>query len=149
IRRAHRLGDVGVAGGLIAIGFLLKQPAAIAIIPLALYVLMSSSRDTNRYSLQDSFNQVLSLSAGFGFVVSTAAAWLLARGLLGEAFYWTITNHAIPRIYWITGVGNTVAFTAFCLPITAGAWISCRDSRLWRDKRSERAALVCWTVVSL
>src|SRR6266550_942996 len=63
IRRAHRLGDVGVAGGLIAIGFLLKQPAAIAIIPLALYVLMSSYRDTNRYSLQDSFNQVLSLSA--------------------------------------------------------------------------------------
>jgi 4-amino-4-deoxy-L-arabinose transferase-like glycosyltransferase len=145
---ARRLFRLFVAGGLLAIGFLLKQPAAIALAPLAFYEMAPWFRREKPSTLRDSLGQLFALALGFSMVLIAAIAWLLSRGLLGEAFYWTIADHAVPRFYWVKGIENTLAFTAFCLPITAGAWLSVR-SGLWNEKRSERNALIALVVASL
>jgi hypothetical protein len=146
--RSRRVLDLFLAGGLLAVGFLLKQPAAIALMPLVLYVTAPSSRREQRYTLRDSIGQLFSLALGFSSVLIAAVIWLLSRGLLGEAFYWTITDHAVPRFYWDKGLENTLAFTAFCLPITAGAWFSVRG-KLWNETRSEQHALIALVIASL
>ena len=146
---SRRSFNLFVSGGLLAVGFLLKQPAAIAFVPLALYVVSSPPRGLGWPTLTDSFGRLFSLSMGFTVALVSAAIWLFSRGLLGDAFYWTITNHAVPQIYWDKGIENTLAFTAFCLPITAGAYLSSRDSELWRERRSERTALIALVVASL
>jgi len=143
---SRQLVNLFVAGALLATGFLLKQPAAIAVVPLAVYAM---HRGDGRFTLGDSLRPLGSLSLGFSVVLIAAAIWLLSRGLLGDAFYWTITNHAVPKFYWVKGLENTLAFTAFCLPLTGGAWLGFRDARLWRALRSERNALVALVVVSL
>src|SRR5262249_24395055 len=127
----------------------LKQPAAIALVPLGLYVISSSRSPTNRFASRDWFGPLASLFIGFSTVLLAIAVWLFTRGLLGDAFYWTITNHAIPQVYWIKGVENTLAFTAFCLPMTASAWVSALDPALWNTRRAERHALVALVVASL
>jgi 4-amino-4-deoxy-L-arabinose transferase-like glycosyltransferase len=146
---SRRLFNLFVAGALLAVAFLLKQPAAIALVPLALYVVSSSPSSTTRFAWRDWFGPLASLSIGFSTVLVAVVVWLFSRGLLGDAFYWTITNHAIPQVYWFKGVENTLAFTAFCLPVTASAWLSARDSELWSKKRAERNALIALVVASL
>jgi 4-amino-4-deoxy-L-arabinose transferase-like glycosyltransferase len=145
---ARRIFQLFLAGGLVAVGFLLKQPAAIALVPLALFVVESSYRRNKRYALSNSSPELFALVLGCATVLVATIGWLLSRGLLGEAFYWTITDHAIPQFYWNKGLENTLAFTTFCLPITAGAWLSVRSGR-WNGKRSERHALIGLVVVSL
>jgi 4-amino-4-deoxy-L-arabinose transferase-like glycosyltransferase len=147
--RSRRVFSLFVAGGLLAVGFLLKQPAPIALVPLAFFVMAPSYRLARRYTLNDSLGQLLSLSLGFSVVVIAAALWLFSRGLLGDAFYWTITNHAVPQIYWDKGLENTLAFAVFCLPMTAGAWLSSRATELWKEKRAERNALIALVFASL
>jgi hypothetical protein len=46
----------------------------------------------------------------------------------------TITNHAVAGLLG-QGSKNTLAFAAFCLPITAGAW-PVTGLELWKEKRS-------------
>jgi 4-amino-4-deoxy-L-arabinose transferase-like glycosyltransferase len=144
----RRIFQLFLAGGLVAVGFLLKQPAVIALVPLALVVVESSYRRDKRYTLWDSSRELVALVLGCATVLLTTIGWLLSKGLLGEAFYWTITDHAVPQFYWDKGFENTLAFTTFCLPITAGAWLSAR-SGLWTGKRSERNALIGLVIVSL
>src|SRR5262249_25062565 len=135
-----------VAGALLAGGFLLKQPAAIAFIPLAVYALHC---DGARSRLSESMRQLASLCVGFSVILIAVAIWLVSRGLLGDAFYSTITNHAVPKFYWVKGLENTLAFTAFCLPLTGGAWLGFSAAGLWTETRSERNALVALVVMSL
>jgi len=145
---AQRVFQLFLAGGLVAIGFLLKQPAAIALVPLALFVVESAYRRDKRGTLSDSSRELFALALGSATVLLAAIGWLLSRGLLGDAFYWTITDHAVPKFYWVKGLENTLAFITFCLPITAGAWLSI-CSGLWNRKRSERDALIALVIVSL
>ena len=146
---SRRIFNLFIAGALLAIAFLLKQPAAIALVPLAAYIVSSSRLSSTRFEWRDWFGPVASLFIGFSTVLVAIAVWLFSRGLLGDAFYWTITNHAIPQVYWIKGIENTLAFSAFCLPMTAGAWFSAIDSELWKTRRAERRALVALVVASL
>jgi 4-amino-4-deoxy-L-arabinose transferase-like glycosyltransferase len=147
--RSARFMNLCLAGALVAVGFLLKQPASIALVPLAILILLPSYRRGGHFTFEHSIGQLLSLGFGFAMVLSAAALWLWSRGLFGEAFYWTITNHAVPEFFWIKGLENTVAFTAFCLPLTAGAWVSWRDRGLWAGRRPERLTLVLLVIVSL
>jgi len=144
-RPSRHLVNLFAAGALVATGFLLKQPAAIAFIPLAVY---TTHRGDGTFMLSDSMGRLVSLCLGFSVILIAAAIWLLTRGLLGDAFYWTITNHAVPKFYWIKGLENTLAFTAFCLPLTGGAWLGFRDAGLWSETRSERNTLAALIVVS-
>jgi 4-amino-4-deoxy-L-arabinose transferase-like glycosyltransferase len=143
---SRQLVNLFVSGALLAAGFLLKQPAAIAFVPLALYTL---HRDAGTRGLTDPILRLASLSLGFSVTLIATAIWLLSRGLLGDAFYWTIANHAVPKIYWVKGLENTLAFTAFCLPLTGGAWLGFRAAELWTEKRAERNALAALVIVSL
>jgi hypothetical protein len=146
---SRRLFNLFIAGALLAVAFLLKQPAAIALVPLALYVIGSSRSSMTRFASRDCFGPLASLSIGFSTVLLAVAVWLFSRNLLGEAFYWTITNHGIPQVYWIKGVENTFAFAVFCLPMTASAWFSALDPELWHTRRAERDALIALVVASL
>ena len=154
---SRRIFNLFIAGALLAVAFLLKQPAAIALVPLALYVVSRTTASVagppdgrpRHLAWRDSLGPLASLSIGFSMVLVAVAVWLFSRGLLGDAFYWTITNHAIPQVYWMKGLENTLAFTAFCLPMTASAWLSARDSELWSRHRAERHALIALVIASL
>lgn len=146
---SRRIFNLFVAGALLAVAFLLKQPAAIALVPLARYVVWLSHSPGTRFAWRNAFGPFASLAIGFSMVLGAIAVWLFSRGLLGDAFYWTITNHAIPQVYWVKGLENTLAFAAFCLPMTASAWLSTLDTELWREKRAERNALIALVFVSL
>jgi 4-amino-4-deoxy-L-arabinose transferase-like glycosyltransferase len=139
--------DLLGAGMLLASGFLLKQPAAIAAVPLGLYLLRPDNQASERPGAR-SLMPLASLTVGFCGVVAAVAAWLSARGLLAEAFYWTVTNHDVPRIFWSSAVGNTIAFISFCLPITLGAWVSARRPDIWSNRRAARGLLLGWAIAS-
>src|ERR1700686_3683393 len=89
------------------------------------------------------------LAAGF-FAVLGAVTLILAReGILGAAFYWTITDHTIPYIFWGRGVLHTLAFVGACLPVVIGAAMALRDRRgLWVKNKAERLALLGLTAAS-
>ena len=144
---SRRLISLFMAGGLIAVAFLLKQPAAIAIVPLALFILGPLAVTRKGYARV--FAELALLVFGFSVVLVTMTAWLFTRGLLGEAFYWTITNHAVPEIFWGRAIRNTLAFVAFCAPITIGAWLSVRDPEIWNGRQAERTTFAALLTVSV
>lgn len=144
----HRLINVFIAGALVAVAFLLKQPAAIAIVPLALFVIPTSAA-TDQMPFARVLIQLVVLMLGLSVVLLAMAGWLFSRNVLAEAFYWTITNHTVPEMFWLKGIENTLAFVAFCSPITIGAWLSFRDAEIWKARQAERRALSALAGVSL
>src|SRR6478672_4429776 len=98
-----------LSGALLGAGFLLKQPAAIAAVPLGIYLLLPSYRTSRRLLLTASVTQALMLTAGFLATLGLVAIVLERQGILREAFYWTFTNHAIPHVFWDAGVLYTLA----------------------------------------
>ncbi|MDP9003620.1 MAG: glycosyltransferase family 39 protein [Verrucomicrobiota bacterium] len=131
------------AGVLFAAGFLLKQPAAIAAIPVGIYLLLPSYRASRHLNRGDSVIQAAILTAGFLAVLGAVAAQLHQQGILREAFYWTFTNHSIPYVFWSAGFLYTLAFIGACFPVVWGAGMALRDKEgLWAGKRAERTALL-------
>ena len=141
-------GELLGAGALLGTGFLLKQPAAIAAVPLGLYLFHPRYRSRGRYTLADSLRLGALLSAGFFGTLGAVAAVLLRQDILHEAVYWTVTNHALDYVFWGRGIENTMGFAIACLPLGAGALLSLRDDHLWDGKDAERFALVVWLAVS-
>ena len=137
------------AGALLCAGFLLKQPAAIAAVPLGIYLLLPSYRRSRGLNPIASITQAATLTAGFLGVLGVAALVLQVQGILGDAFYWTITDHSIPHVFWAKGILNTLAFIGACLPLLIGAAMAYRDDRgLWLSKSAERTALFGLLVAS-
>jgi 4-amino-4-deoxy-L-arabinose transferase-like glycosyltransferase len=140
--------ELFAAGALLCAGFLLKQPAAIAALPIAFYLFLPSYRRSRGLGLNDSIIQAAILSAGFFLTLGLVAFVLQHQGILSEAGYWTLASHGIPHVFWERGVILTLAFIAACLPIVVGAVVTFRDQpALWAGKRAERAALL-WLVVA-
>ena len=130
------------AGALLCAGFLFKQPAAIAAVPLGVYLLLPSYRTSRRLALTTSIIHAAMLAVGFFGVLSLVTIVLWKQGILREAFYWTITNHSIPHVFWETGMLVTLAFVASCLPLLIGASMAYRDKcGVWTGKSAERTAL--------
>jgi 4-amino-4-deoxy-L-arabinose transferase-like glycosyltransferase len=140
--------ELAVAGALLAAAFLLKQPAAIAAVPLGVYVLLPEYRRSRSYHIVDSLIQATVLTTGFFVVLLSVGAMMLSRGLLGEAIYWTIGDHDIPHVYWGKALEHTVTFAAACLPLVAGAAASLTNADLWTGKRAERTTLCGFLIVS-
>jgi 4-amino-4-deoxy-L-arabinose transferase-like glycosyltransferase len=131
------------AGALLSAGFLFKQPAAIAAVPLGIYLLLPSYRASRGLALAGSVVHAAMLTTGFFTLLGLVAGVLHQQGILREAFYWTFTNHAIPHIFWEAGVLYTLAFVGACLPLVIGAAMALRDKdKLWSDKGPERWALL-------
>jgi 4-amino-4-deoxy-L-arabinose transferase-like glycosyltransferase len=131
-----------VAGALLGAAFLLKQPAAIAAVPLGIYLLLPSYRASRSLTRINSIIQATTLTTGFFAVLGLVTIVLWKQGILRDAFYWTITDHDVPHVFWEKGILLTLAFIGACLPLIVGAIMACRNkSEIWGAKTAERTAL--------
>jgi 4-amino-4-deoxy-L-arabinose transferase-like glycosyltransferase len=135
--------ELFAAGALLCAGFLFKQPAAIAAVPLGIYLLLPSYRTSRGVTKIESIIHGAMLTAGFFATAGGVALLLYRQGILREAFYWTFTNHSVPHIFWSAGVLYTLAFIGACLPLVLGAAMAFRDKHgLWANRKAEYAALL-------
>jgi 4-amino-4-deoxy-L-arabinose transferase-like glycosyltransferase len=134
--------ELFAAGALLGAAFLLKQPAAIAAVPLGIYLLLPSYRTSRSLTRTDSIIHATMLTAGFLAALGLVTIVLWKQGILGEAFYWTIADHDVPHVFWRKGMVNTLEFLGACLPLVAGAIMAYRDrDEIWAGKAAERIAL--------
>jgi hypothetical protein len=135
--------ELFAAGMLLGAAFLLKQPAAIAAVPLGIYLLLPSYRTQRSLTRTDSVVQGVILTLGFFAALGSVTIVLWDQGILHEGFYWTIGDHDIPFVFWQKGIVITLAFLAVCLPLVFGAIMACRDKReIWTGRTPERTALL-------
>src|SRR5947199_2828792 len=131
------------AGVLLGAAFLLKQPAAIAAVPLGIYLLLPSYRASRNLTPANSIIQATLLTAGFFAALGLVAIVLWKQDIVHDAFYWTIADHDVPHVFWQKGIVNTLIFLGTCLPLLIGAIMVCRDkSGIWTGKKAERLALL-------
>ena len=135
--------ELFLAGALLGVAFLLKQPAAIAAVPLGIYLLLPSYRASRSLTRTNSIIQAAILTAGFFAVLGLVTIVLWKQGILHDAFYWTIADHDIPHVFWQKGIVLTLMFLGVCLPLVIGAILACRDKdEIWAGKMAERTALL-------
>src|SRR5437773_899127 len=134
--------ELFAAGALLSAAFLLKQPAAIAAVPLGIYLLLPSYRTSRSLTQTNSIIQAAILTLGFFAALGLVMIVLWKQGILHEAFYWTIADHDVPHVFWQKGIVNTLIFLGACLPLVIGAIMACRDkSEIWTGRTAERTAL--------
>jgi Dolichyl-phosphate-mannose-protein mannosyltransferase len=134
--------DLLGAGALLCAGFLLKQPAAIAAVPLGIYLLLPAYRGSRGLKPANSFVHAAMLTTGFFGLLLGVVLVLHGQGILPDAYYWTIAAHAIRHVFWTKGILITLAFVGICLPLVIGAGMAFRDRQhVWQGKAAERAAL--------
>src|SRR5213079_32485 len=135
--------ELFAAGALLGAAFLLKQPAAIAAVPLGIYLLLPSYGASRSLTPTNSIIQASMLTAGFFAALGLVMITLWKQGILHEAFYWTIADHDVPHVFWGRGIANTRTFLGVCLPLVIGAILACRDKgEIWAGKTAERTALL-------
>src|SRR5213596_1802577 len=135
--------ELFAAGAFLGAAFLLKQPAAIAAVPLGIYLLLPSYRVSRSLTRTNSIIQAAMLTAGFFAALGLVTIVLWKQGILHDAFYWTIADHDVPHVFWHKGIVTTVTFVAACLPLVIGAILACRDrDEIWAGKMAERRALL-------
>jgi hypothetical protein len=132
-----------LSSALLCTAFLLKQPAAIAAMPLGIYLLLPRYRADRRLTRTASFIHAAMLTTGFFGLLGLVAMVLQKQGILRDAFYWTIINHGIPHVFWTHGVFYTLVFAGSCLPLLLAAAMAYRDrEHIWAGRRAERVALL-------
>src|SRR5438034_7545747 len=132
------------AGALLGAAFLLKQPAAIAAVPLGIYLLLPSYRASRSLARTNSIIiQAAMLTTGFFAVLGLVTIVLWKQGILRDAFYWTIADHDIPHVFWEAGMLHTLAFLVVCFPLVIGAILGCRDkTEIWAGRSPQQIALL-------
>lgn len=141
--------ELFAAGALLGTAFLLKQPAAIAAVPLGIYLLLPSYRTSRNLTPSNSIIHATLLTAGFFAVLALAMLVLWNQGILREGLYWTISGHDVPHVFWQTGIVTTLGFAGACLPMVIGAIMTCRDKdKIWAERTAERTALLGLLVAS-
>jgi len=143
--------EIFLSGLLLAGGFLLKQPAAIAAVPLGIYLLLPAYRRSRALTLRESVTQAALLAAGFFATLGLVALVLHEQGILREAYFWTITDHSIPHVFWTKGVQHTLTFIGICLPLLIGAAMGflAKGRVLWSGQHAERTALLGLVAASI
>jgi len=141
--------ELFAAGALLGAAFLLKQPAAIAAVPLGIYLLLPSYRTSRTLTRTNSIVQATVLTSGFFAAVGLAAIALSKGGILREAFYWTIADHDVPHVFWQKGIVTTLGFLGAGLPLVIGAIMAgWAKGEIWAGKTAERTALLWLLAVS-
>jgi 4-amino-4-deoxy-L-arabinose transferase-like glycosyltransferase len=143
-RSSSRLrSELFVAGALLGVAFMFKQPAAMAAVPLGIYLLLPSYRVSRSLTRINSIIQATTLTLGFFAALGLVSIVLWKQGIVHDAFYWTIADHDVPHVFWQKGIVNTLIFLGTCLPLLFGAIMACRDkSEIWTGKMAERTALL-------
>jgi len=137
------------AGALLGAAFLLKQPAAIAAVPVGVYLLLPSYRASRSLTRTNVIVQATMLTGGFFAALGLVTIVLSQQGILRDAFYWTIADHDVPHVFWQKGILITLAFLGACLPLVIGALMASRDqSKIWTERTAERTALFGLLVAS-
>src|SRR5499427_7350081 len=135
--------ELFAAGALLGAAFLLKQPAAIAAVPLGIYLLLPSYRASHSLTRTNAVIQAATFTTGFFSVLCLTAIVLWKQGILRDAFYWTIGDHDIPHVFWETGMLHTLAFLIVCLPLVIGAIFACQNkTEIWDGRSPQRIALL-------
>jgi 4-amino-4-deoxy-L-arabinose transferase-like glycosyltransferase len=131
------------AGALLGAAFLLKQPAAIAGVPLGIYLLLPSYRASRSLTRTNSITQAAMLTTGFFAALGVVTIVLWKQGILDDAFYWTIADHDVPHVFWQKGIVSTLIFLAACFPLVIGAILACQhENEIWAGRAPERMALL-------
>jgi 4-amino-4-deoxy-L-arabinose transferase-like glycosyltransferase len=151
--------DLVAAGVLLCAAFLLKQPAAIAAIPLGIYLLLPRYRLERNLKPAHSILHGALFTIGFFGSLGVVALWLNRLGILADAYYWTVGDHDVPHgptdpIFWIRGARTTVLFTVTCAPLVLLATLSIRDglrskSSLWTGHSAEFTLFVLLLLASI
>lgn len=141
--------ELFLSGMLLGAAFLLKQPAAIAAVPLGIYFLLPAYQKSRGLTFLDGVAQAGVFTAGFFGTLALTAVILSKQGILSEGIYWTVTDHSVPIVFWGRAFFYSLAFVGACLPMVIGAAISCRDrDGYWRAYPAERMALCALVIVS-
>ena len=139
------------AGALLGAAFLLKQPAAVAAVPIGVYLWLPGYRAARRLGPWHSVLHAASLTVGFWGAIGAAALVLSRQGMLADAYFWTITHHDVPHgptdpLFWQRGIETGLAFLAVCAPLVIGAAATVRRGAArageWSTRRPEFATLV-------
>ncbi|MGE0704627.1 MAG: glycosyltransferase family 39 protein [Vicinamibacterales bacterium] len=137
------------AGVLLCAAFLLKQPAAIAAIPVGAYLLLPCYRAARNYSWRDSIVQAALLAAGFAVALGAVVVLLHSQGILADAFYWSVTNHDVPHVFWRRAAEHTGAFVVATLPLLLPVFAWPLLTATWSRRRAEWLTVLGWAGVSV
>ena len=143
--RSRARPELFIAGVLSCVAFLLKQPAAIAAVPLGIYLLLPSHRVERRLTSRDSIVQFATFASGFVLILGVMILFLQREGILRDAIYWTIEDHVAPHFFVDRFVRNSATFAVASFALIAGAVCSCET---WRARRAEWIALVLLAIAS-
>ena len=139
-----------VAGGLLAIAFLYKQPAAIAAVPMGLYLLLPSYRASRGLRLSHSLLHGSLLTFGFATVLGLLAWWLHTIHILDDALFWTSRTDFVhgpgdPTYWKRLFLQTTLSFVFPMAPLLACAVASMGSqarATLWKEHPAEFQGLV-------
>jgi energy-converting hydrogenase Eha subunit C len=147
-----------LAGALVAVAFLFKQPSGIAALPLGLYLLHPAYRAARRLSWTDAIVQGTLLTMGFVGVFTLTALILWKGGNLREAVYWTVLSQGAAFgvrswVYWDRALSNSILFVLCTFPLLLTATLSVGEARrsdgFWSARRAEYFALLMLLGVSV
>lgn len=156
--RSRLRPELILAGALVALASLLKQPAGIAGLPLGLYLFHPGYRRTRRLGWGQVIAQGALLCLGFAAVFAATGLVLQRAGILDEAIYWTVLSQEATfgirsLVYWDRAISDTAFFLLSTLPLVLAAGLSIRELRrpdgLWRHARAEATALLILLGVSI
>ena len=130
--------ELAASGVLLATAFLIKQPAAIAAVPVALYLLLPSYRTRYELHRRHAVAQAGLLTASYFLTLGAVALILHRQGILADAWHWTFGDHDVahgptgPRLL-AAGRKETLATVAAWHPLLACCVVSIRDRapRYW------------------
>lgn len=137
------------AGALIALATLLKQPAAIAALPLGLYLLAAPAPRASRWPTPRGLWLAGLFSAGFATVIAGCGLILLRVGLLTDAWYWSVLDHSVPHLFWLRAGEHTALFVLFALPLIVPLAAPAALGAAWRAWPAELRTVLGWALVSL
>jgi 4-amino-4-deoxy-L-arabinose transferase-like glycosyltransferase len=131
-----------LSGMLLCAAFLMKQPAAIAAVPLGVYFLLPAYQRSRGLTFSGGVLQAAVLTTGFFGSLALTGLLLWKQGILNDAVYWILTNHSIPYIFWKKAFLHTLSFSGACSVLLIGAAISWRNREtFWVGRSAERTAL--------
>ncbi|HSB53821.1 MAG TPA: glycosyltransferase family 39 protein [Gemmatimonadales bacterium] len=140
-----------LSGALVALAFLLKQPAGIVAPALGLYLLTPAYRRERQLPAGYPVLHAGLLTIGFSTVFVLTGLWLWHDGILYQAVYWTVLDHGVPRgpttwPFWRGALLRGGFFALSVLPLILATLESVhpgmRAKRIWRGLKAEYLGLL-------